>query len=217
MSSVNDKSDDMYAKHTTSIAEVADLIDTMTDEQRLVLRGLVYIEDPKVQKEVDDKLAAADKKFAKSLEDYKRRRRVRRGHQAGVEEFEKGYQGYVAVRGQVRKLTVAGQETPARAANAKAVEIYQGLHDGLVAANDDSEKAASRAQRRDRRHLRSGRTLALILLVARPRHRRRHRVLRRDAPSAATSTSCSTASSRCRATAPPSCAAGLDADGRRAT
>src|SRR5262245_18980016 len=97
LGSVNDKTEVMYSKHTTSIAEVADLVDTMTDEQRLVLRGLVYADDATIQKEVDTKLAAADAKFKKSLENYKAGD-ISAEDRAGVDEFEKGYAGYTQVR-----------------------------------------------------------------------------------------------------------------------
>jgi hypothetical protein len=64
LGNVHDKADTLYAKDTVTIANVGDLTDTLTDEQRLVERGIAESDEPDAQPEIDAKLAAADAKFS---------------------------------------------------------------------------------------------------------------------------------------------------------
>ena len=164
LGNVNEKSDLLYSKDTVSIANVGDLTDTLTDEQRLVVRGIAYSNDPAIQKDIDAKLAAADAKFTKSLTEYKAGNLTAK-ERSDIGGFEKSLEQFTALRGQVRQATTAGQLGTASALNKKLVAFYTGLHQGLVDTNVTSEKSAKALNDEITSTYKSGRNLTIVLLI----------------------------------------------------
>jgi methyl-accepting chemotaxis protein len=164
LSSVNHKADAMYTNSVMSLQSMSRFGVALDDQQRLLLRGVVYLRQADKQAEVDTQLAAAvktaDAALAAQMSGF-----LLPAEKPLMASITKQYAAYKAIRESVRAATKTGD----RAATLKQVDVAVPAYKALAApAAQDLQVNSSaandfRGQIDDAYH--SGRTLIIALIV----------------------------------------------------
>jgi methyl-accepting chemotaxis protein len=145
ISSVGNKGSDIYASNAVALDKLGGAATAVTDEQRLVLSGIVY-RTQAAERQVDQGVASDQAVFEKELGGY-----IATGlsptESAAVNTLKPAMSTYLRLRSRVLTLSKAGQLTAAEAANNQAVTSFntvQASLNTLIAFNRNEAKQASK-------------------------------------------------------------------------
>jgi len=130
ISSVGQQGSNIYTSNVTALDQLGSAATKLTDEQRLVLRGIVYASDSSVQQSVDTGIAADQAAFDQQLKSY-----VAAGlaptESAGLATLRPALAAYQPQRDKTRSLTKAGDLNGARTLNEQALSDYDTVQASL--------------------------------------------------------------------------------------
>ena len=164
LSSVNGKGTGIYANNAVALSQLGAANTAFTDEQRLVLRGIVYAHDAAVQQQVDTGIAADQATFQQNFGAY-----VGAGlapeENALVVVLKPALAAYLPVRDRVRTLAKAGNVSAASAVNNQAVSDFSTVQSQLKKLTAFNESEAALAAKDISSTYSSSRTQTIVLLV----------------------------------------------------
>jgi methyl-accepting chemotaxis protein len=165
LGAVNDAGQAMYANDVVALGEMSLVTTDLPELQRMVVRGIAYIDKADVQTSVDAKIAAFKADIQKQM-DLFRASDLDAEEQARLTAFDNGLPAYFAMIAPVRAATIAGDRTAALAANDAALAAYDAVNgDANALQTLEAEAAKSSAAKIDDT-FESGRTLTILLVAA---------------------------------------------------
>src|ERR1035438_1556757 len=164
LSSVNQQGSSIYSSNAVSLDQLGTANTAFTDQQRLVLRGIVYARDQAIQQQVQTAIAADQAVFEKNVNAFA---------DAGFSPAESALVGalrpavasYLPLRDRVRALTKAGELTAASAANSKGVVAFATVQSSLFKLAAFNRAEAAQAAKDISSTYSSSRTQTIVLLV----------------------------------------------------
>jgi methyl-accepting chemotaxis protein len=164
LSSVNRQGAAMYSNSAVSLGQLGVANAALTDEQRLVLRGIVYVRVPGVEQQVDAGIAADQATFDRNLKGF-----VGAGmaaqERAAVATLRPALAAYLPLRDRVRSLTKAGSLSAAAAVNTQAVSQFTTIQSALSKLTAFNESEAARGAKVISSTYDSSRTRTIVMLV----------------------------------------------------
>ena len=164
LSSVNQQGAGIYTNNAVSLTQLGHVSTAFTDEQRLVLRGLVYPDKPAVQQEVTAGITADQATVAKQLSQYVGAGLA--GHEAAqMATLKPAEASYLGFRDRVRSLTLAGQVSAGSTVNLQSVAAFGIVVSALGKLTAFNEAEAAQASRDINSTYNSSRTETIVLLA----------------------------------------------------
>jgi methyl-accepting chemotaxis protein len=164
LESVRKDSDTMYTASVVSLEAMGRYGIAVDDQQRLVLRGVVFIGDAAIQRDVDAKIAAAQKVADASLR-AQLNAQLLPGEQPLMAQLKTLYPKYLAQRAAVRAASRSGDVARAKQLVGPALKTYTAI---AAAVNKDFGINSAGAKRFDRKvgsTAASSRTAIIVLLL----------------------------------------------------
>jgi methyl-accepting chemotaxis protein len=163
LSSVDRQAAGLYSHNALALSHLGQASTAFTDEQRLVLRGIVYAAKPAVQQDVNAGIAADQAIVSQQLSQYVA---------TGVGAQEEALMGtlrpaetaYLALRDRVRSLTLAGHVSAAGTINVQTVVAFAAARSALGKLTAFNQVQAARASRTIHFAYSSSRTQTVVLL-----------------------------------------------------
>ena len=164
LSSVNQKGAGIYSNNAVALNQLGAANTAFTDEQRLVLRGIVYARDPAIQQQVDTGIAADQATFERNVDQYAGAG-LAPTESAGVATIRPAVASYLPLRDRVRLLTKAGDLGAAATVNQQAVSQFHTIQSSLVKLTTFNQTEAAQAAKEISSTYSSSRTQTIVLLV----------------------------------------------------
>ncbi|HUO75254.1 MAG TPA: methyl-accepting chemotaxis protein [Solirubrobacteraceae bacterium] len=165
LSSVDSKGSSMYSNNAISLTRVGNANTAFTDGQRLVLRGIVYVNAPAVQQQVDAGIAADQATFQRNLNQYANSG-LAPAESSVMATLKPALAAYVPLRDKVRALTKAGNATAAAELNKQTVEEFNVVQSSLLKLTAFNQADAAKAATGISNTYGAGRTRTIVLMVA---------------------------------------------------
>jgi methyl-accepting chemotaxis protein len=164
LSSVNQKGAGIYSNNAVALNQLGAANTAFTDEQRLVLRGIVYARDPAIQQQVDTGIAADQATFERNVDQYAGAG-LAPTESAGVATIRPAVASYLPLRDRVRLLTKAGDLGAAATVNQQAVSQFHTIQSSLVKLTTFNQTEAAQAAKEISSTYSSSRTQTIVLIV----------------------------------------------------
>jgi methyl-accepting chemotaxis protein len=164
ISSVGQQGSDIYASNAVALDQLGIAATAFTDEQRQVLRGIVYSQDRSVQQAVDTTIAADQATFTKQINEFAAVG-LSPTEAAAVGKLRPAVAAYLPLRDKVRAATKAGDVSAARTINNQAVTEFNTVQASLNKLTDFNRNEAATASKDIKSTTSSTKTLTIILLV----------------------------------------------------
>jgi methyl-accepting chemotaxis protein len=164
LSSVNQKGTSIYSSNVLSLNQLGTANTAFTDEQRLVLRGIVYAHDQTIQQQVETGIAADQATFEQNVNAFAGAG-LSPTESAAIAVLRPAVASYLPLRDQVRSLTRAGQLSAAGAANSKGVVAFTAIQSSLLKMIAFNKAEAASAAKDIASTYSSSRTQTIALLV----------------------------------------------------
>ena len=163
ISSVGQKGSDIYASNAVALDKLGGAATSITDEQRLLMRGIVY-RTPAVQRQVDAGITADQGTFDKELNGY-----IATGlspaEAAAINTLRPALAAYLPLRDRVRSLSRAGNLSAVDAVNNQAVTRFNTIQASLNTLITFNRNEAKRASHDIASATSASRTLTIVLLA----------------------------------------------------
>ena len=163
ISSVGHKGSNIYTSNALALDQLGGAATAITDEQRLVLRGITY-RTPTVQHQVDAGVATDQATFDKELKAYTATG-LAPVETAAIDTLRPAVSAYLPLRNRIRSLSKAGEFSTAAALNNQAVVQFNAIQASLNRLIAVNRNEARRASKDIAAATRSSRTLTIVLLT----------------------------------------------------
>ena len=164
LSSVNQKGAGIYSNNAVALNQLGAANTAFTDEQRLVLRGIVYARDPAIQQQVDTGIAADQATFERNVNQYASAG-LAPAESAAIATIRPVVASYLPLRDRVRSLTKAGDLGAAATVNQQAVSQFHTIQSSLVKLTTFNQTEAAQAAKEISSTYSSSRTQTIVLIV----------------------------------------------------
>jgi methyl-accepting chemotaxis protein len=164
LSSVNQKGSGIYSNNAVSLTQLGHASTAFTDEQRLVLHGIIYAHDRSIQRQVDAGVATDQATVQKQLGQFAGSGLAPQ-ESAGMATLRPAEATYLRLRDRVRSLTQAGQVSAAGTVNLQSSAAFGTVVSSLGTLTTFNEAEAAQASRDIASTYSSSRTETIVLLA----------------------------------------------------
>jgi methyl-accepting chemotaxis protein len=164
LSSVDQQGAGIYVNNAVALSQLGRASTAFTDEQRLVLRGIVYADKPAVQQEVNAGITADQALVHDQLSQYAGGGLAAQ-ESAQMAKLQPAEAAYLRLRDRVRSLTQAGHVSAASTVNVQTADAFAAVGSALGKLTTFNQAEAAQASRDIDSTYSSSRTQTIVLLV----------------------------------------------------